>query len=204
MADHEAADAWLEVWRPAGHQTVPLSGAKVRIGKAAANNDVVIAEDPTLSRKHAVIERAADEDAWVLRDLGSRNGTFVNGKRVTTHPLAHGDQITMGGTKAVFETVTVTSQSTIVAAPAQLKLNHRDRRVLAALCRLLADEASDHVDVDRLAERLGTSSIDLLVELRDLAHRFGIDGAGDAVWVELGTKALQQGVVRVAQLKSDP
>src|SRR5438270_3166698 len=127
MSEHDAADAWLEVWRPAGHQTVPLTGERLRIGKASTN-ELVIAEDPTLSRKHAMVERSGD--GWTLRDLGSRNGTFVNGKRVTSHDLAHGDQVTMGGCKAVFETVTVTSQSTIVSNPSTiLKLNHRDRRV---------------------------------------------------------------------------
>src|SRR5437899_731191 len=104
------ADAWLEVWRPAGHQTVPLTGDRVRIGKAASN-DLVIAEDPTLSRKHAVVERT--DSGWAVRDLDSRNGTFVNGKRVTAHALRHGDQMTVGASRAVFEMVTATSQATI-------------------------------------------------------------------------------------------
>src|SRR5207245_5232248 len=98
------------------------------------------AEDPTLSRKHAVVERT--DSGWAVRDLESRNGTFVNGKRVTAHALRHGDQMTVGASRAVFEMVTATSQATIVAAGDRPKLTARERQVPAALCPLLADRAS--------------------------------------------------------------
>ena len=49
-----------------------------------------------ISRHHAEI--VWTDDAWMLRDLGSTNGTFVNGRRITTHALQADDTIRIGGT----------------------------------------------------------------------------------------------------------
>ena len=56
------------------------------------------------SRRHSAIER--DTDGWAIRDLGSRNGTFVNQQRVTRCRLRHGDSINLGPTALVPVTVT--------------------------------------------------------------------------------------------------
>ena len=63
------------------------------IGRAL-DNDVVIA-DARVSRYHAEVSRAGRE--YVVRDLGSTNGTAVAGRRATEQPLRHGDQISVGG-----------------------------------------------------------------------------------------------------------
>jgi FHA domain/Protein of unknown function (DUF3662) len=59
--------------------------------------------DPSVSRNHAVI--AIEEGVPVLLDMGSRNGTFVNGDRVRSHPLAPGDVVNFGNTQMRLETV---------------------------------------------------------------------------------------------------
>lgn len=57
--------------------------------------DVVLKHD-TVSRAHAEIQR--HDDAWWLRDLGSSNGTWVDGRRVSHAESVHrGDQILLGG-----------------------------------------------------------------------------------------------------------
>ena len=57
--------------------------------------------DQTISRRHA--ELTPDSGRWYLRDLGSSNGTFVNGVRVTEARLLHpGDQVRAGTTLVVF------------------------------------------------------------------------------------------------------
>jgi signal transduction histidine kinase len=56
--------------------------------------DIALA-GPEISRRHAAIERR--HDALVVRDLGSRNGTFVNGTPVGEHELRAGDRIQFGG-----------------------------------------------------------------------------------------------------------
>jgi cytochrome b involved in lipid metabolism len=55
---------------------------------------VLALPDPEVSRRHAQIDRAGDE--IVLTDLGSANGTYVNGERITRHPLGAGDVLRLG------------------------------------------------------------------------------------------------------------
>src|SRR5688572_16142644 len=61
--------------------------------------DVVIS-DGSMSRRHARI--VAEQGAWLVEDLGARNGTYVNGERIEgRRPLVPGDVIQMGGTRVV-------------------------------------------------------------------------------------------------------
>ena len=54
-------------------------------------------EDPQLSRRHCQLEEALEGDGWVITDLGSRNGTCVNAKKITERtPLNDRDVITIG------------------------------------------------------------------------------------------------------------
>lgn len=55
-----------------------------------------VLDDELASRRHAQIVGRAG--AWVLEDLGSTNGTLVNGRRTTRVALADGDSIQIGGT----------------------------------------------------------------------------------------------------------
>lgn len=59
------------------------------VGRSEANQ--VFLKDIDISRKHCQILHEAS--GWVLRDLNSRNGVYVNGARVTAHPLKEGDVI---------------------------------------------------------------------------------------------------------------
>jgi adenylate cyclase len=54
-----------------------------------------------VSKEHCHIELI--KDRYVLKDLGSLNGTYVNGERVDQHPLEPGDEITIGSTRIVFD-----------------------------------------------------------------------------------------------------
>lgn len=63
----------------------------------------------TVSRKHAVIEKTLE--GYRLRDLASRTGTFLNGKRIRQAILDTGDQITIGAVTIYVQEVTaVTTQ----------------------------------------------------------------------------------------------
>jgi hypothetical protein len=74
-----------------------LSGACV-VGRHASAQFVL--GDPLVSRNHF---RVVHEDAgWKIYDLGSRNGTRVNGERITNRPLADGDKIVVGTTEIEF------------------------------------------------------------------------------------------------------
>lgn len=77
-----------------------LDRDKATLGRAAAN-EVVVA-DPSCSSRHATIER--DGEAFVVRDEGSKNGTFVNRRRIQGPTvLAPGDTVEIGSTTIVFD-----------------------------------------------------------------------------------------------------
>ncbi len=77
-----------------------LNGETASIGRAS--DCTIPIKDRYLSRKHAEI--APVNGAWVLKDCGSANGTFLNGMRVDRdRPLHTGDRIRLGDTELVFE-----------------------------------------------------------------------------------------------------
>ncbi len=61
----------------------------------------IVLSDPNVSRRHAEVRRRGNE--FVVVDLGSTNGTRVNGAGVRERRLADGDEITVGGTHIRFE-----------------------------------------------------------------------------------------------------
>ena len=74
------------------HQTWPLSGKQVRIGRGLDNE--VVLDDASVSRHHAEITR--EDGVLEVRDLGSTNGTWVNAGRVDVAAVEAGDQIAFG------------------------------------------------------------------------------------------------------------
>jgi hypothetical protein len=79
-------------------QTWPISKSTLIIGRSD-ECDVVLT-DPGASRRHAEIRREGDE--WVIIDLGSTNGTELNGRRVNRHRVSPGDRILIGGATLEF------------------------------------------------------------------------------------------------------
>jgi pSer/pThr/pTyr-binding forkhead associated (FHA) protein len=69
------------------------------IGRLSASDIVV--RDPFVSRVHCGI--SSGNGQFILKDLGSANGTYRNGGRVYEAPLNHGDKIQIGNTTLVFE-----------------------------------------------------------------------------------------------------
>jgi ABC transport system ATP-binding/permease protein len=80
-------------------RSYPLDPTDTQITIGRDGCDITL-ENPQVSRQHAVIERHGTTHA--LRDLGSTNGTFVNGRRVTQHTLGVGDVIQIGAFKLVY------------------------------------------------------------------------------------------------------
>lgn len=76
-----------------GVRFYPLARAIINIGRRL-ENDLVI-DDPRVSRNHAQLR--AIEGHYVLFDLSSTSGTFVNGKRVTQTIIYPNDSISLGG-----------------------------------------------------------------------------------------------------------
>lgn len=80
-------------------RSFPLDRPRTRLGRAA-ENDIRLA-DPRVSRQHAEIEMS--EGGYILRDLGSTNGTLVGGRRILERLLKNGDVIRVGDVEMRFE-----------------------------------------------------------------------------------------------------
>lgn len=75
-----------------------LAGSRNAIGRADQNQIQIV--KPGISRKHALVEHTAD--GYLLRDLESNNGTYVNGDRIVERLLVDGDLVEVGPVKLVF------------------------------------------------------------------------------------------------------
>lgn len=105
---------------------VELVGRSMTVGRLDGN-DVPLFDD-SVSRLHAVLESRSG--TWCLRDMSSRNGTWVNGERLfAERALRDGDEIRIGAVRLVFRNG--------VDAP---ELTRHERDVLAALVRNGADD----------------------------------------------------------------
>jgi len=99
--DEEAAAggrASVVVREDGGERTVALSSDTVTIGRLA-DCDVVL-HDKGASRKHAQLKLR--DGVWSLTDLGSTNGTRLNGQTIQSRELSDGDRITIGNTLLEF------------------------------------------------------------------------------------------------------
>jgi FhaA, N-terminal domain/FHA domain len=96
--DDGGGHASVVVREDGGERTVPLSSDTVTIGRLA-DCDVVL-KDKGASRKHAQLKRR--DGSWTLTDLGSTNGTRLNGQTVQSRELSDGDTITIGTTVIEF------------------------------------------------------------------------------------------------------
>jgi sigma-B regulation protein RsbU (phosphoserine phosphatase) len=155
------------LFSPARH---PLQGAAVSIGRAS--DCAIPIKDRYLSRKHAEI--VAVDGSWILKDLGSANGTYINGSRMECdHPLKTGDRIRLGDTEIVFEAsehhntdrmfaVAATTASPTIAIPIHDISDHPEAQDVARLHTLtmLARELIE----DRPMEELFGFIVDRVME----------------------------------------
>lgn len=83
---------------PLKDSIIPLSEGEITIGREASNT--VAVTDPSVSRRHCVVRE--QDGKFLVRDLGSRNGTQVNGDSEQEHWLKHGDEIATGDSSFLF------------------------------------------------------------------------------------------------------
>ena len=84
-----------------------IEGERAVLGRSSTTD--IHVRDLKLSRQHCEFLRAPD--GYVVRDLGSRNGTFVNGARITEARLRHGDRVQIGLSRFIFECPEPTASS---------------------------------------------------------------------------------------------
>jgi len=178
-----------------------LQADRSTVGKAA-ENDVALADDATASHLHAVLERF--QAGWCVSDLGSSNGTWVNGERIwASRRLRHGDEIRIGHTRLVFRDPLAGAGAPTEAEAKAPGLTTRERDVLLALCRplLARDMFTEPASTRAIAEELVITQAAVKQHLANLYEKFGI-APGDAHRrAALANEALRRGAVSLTELR---
>ncbi len=197
----------LEVFRPTGRELVSLAGPRVTLGKASGNA-VALEHDDTVSRLHAVFENLGA--AWSIRDMGSRNGTYLNGEKITAERVLHsGDEVRVGKSRLIFWMVRDTAdgrrdEETVTAQPVESppRLTRRELDVLVVLCRPLVsdDPFPEPASVKAMAREMYVTEAAVKQHLQNLYDKFAIPTEGDRR-VRLANEALRRGAVTLAQLR---
>jgi pSer/pThr/pTyr-binding forkhead associated (FHA) protein len=91
--DLGAGEAVLVVQRGMGAGTSYLLVGDLVTAGREPDSDLFL-DDVTVSRRHAELRRMAS--GWLLRDVGSLNGTYVNRRRIEETPLSPGDEVQIG------------------------------------------------------------------------------------------------------------
>src|SRR6184192_3610902 len=105
------------------------------IGRHPDNSIQIL--DRIISKEHAQIIRQHDR-RFMLKDLGSLNGTYVSGSRVSDHYLKHGDELVLGSTHLSYVEHTETEESLnrVTIAPSSLESIVRHKVDAAGLRRV--------------------------------------------------------------------
>lgn len=157
------------------------------IGRTA-DNDIVLAGEPTVSRVHA--ELVEGDSSWFVRDLGSSNGTHVNGERLTDDdlvPVGPNDVLTTGAVaiRLVIEDLapgrTIEDSRGAELHRLLTMLSTREQQVLAVLAsgstddqianQLFISVKTVHSHLDRIRNKTGVRR---RAELTRLAVRLGL------------------------------
>jgi hypothetical protein len=192
--------AYLEMWVHGERERIPLEGERVTIGYSDSN-DISVPFDRTVSHVHAVLERVAGQ--WYVRDLGSRNGTYVNGDRIWgDRPVKPGDEIRIGVVRFVArgEPTMDVDDATVGVEPSPY-LTRREREVLVALCRPMVsgDVFREPASIRQMASELVVSEAAVKQHLMRLYDKFGIVER-EGRRARLANEAIRRGAVSTAEI----
>jgi len=163
----------LEVNDGLGRRVVPIDKPTVTIGRRTESDVRLVGSD--VSREHADI---ANEDGhFVLRDRGSRYGTFVNGAPITEHRLSHADRVQFGRTGGA-EVVFLTDASLSASGTSSAGTAVGDIRQMATLLEGLRALGSGRV-LDEVLVLVLDAAIGVTGAERGFIMLAGDDGALD-------------------------
>lgn len=172
--------AELAIRTPDGEtRTVLLERARYTVGRAASN-ELSYPGVPGLSREHMVFERKGPN--WMVRDLASTNGTFVNWKRINEPYLLQAkDRVTVGQLTMIFDQVSTPIDETVVFADESPSMTSAETTMKASLEGLLSEEAEGKDSQHTMAliragrELAGHMPLDTLF---DLILNLSVDAVG--------------------------
>jgi DNA-binding CsgD family transcriptional regulator len=191
----------VEVWGPDGVHRVELASSRLTIGKGAGND--VALDDSTVSRLHASLEEFAE--GWCVTDLGSSNGTFVNGDRIwATRRLRHGDEIRVGRSRLLFRSTVDAAAALTEGEDRPPTLTARERDVLVVLCRplLARDLFTEPASIKEIAAELVVSEAAVKQHLANLFDKFDLGSDLSNRRTRLANAAIRRGAVTLADLQS--
>ena len=156
---------------PKAGTEVPV-GNQVVIGRDVGVADVILDHDDEVSRRHASFSAAGA--GLTLQDLGSTNGTFVNGQRFTgTVALKNGDRVQLGG--SVIEVRMASEAPAVAPVPAEPAVSRQSR--------------TNSIEVENLVRQFGdyraVDGISLHVDPGEVYGFLGPNGAGKSTTVHM-------------------
>jgi pSer/pThr/pTyr-binding forkhead associated (FHA) protein len=193
--------AELEVWTLNGRTVVLLDGERLTIGKDG-ESDVPVAGDPTVSRLHAVLERFPT--GWCVTDVGSSNGTFLNGERIWAQQrLRHGDEMRVGRTRLLFRNSADVGHTATEGEVESPTLTPRERDVLVVLCRplLARDLFTEPASIKEIAAELVVSEAAVKQHLANLYDKFEVGDELTHRRTRLANEAIRRGAVTIGDLR---
>jgi pSer/pThr/pTyr-binding forkhead associated (FHA) protein len=182
---------------------VELHSNRTTVGTSSENH--IALEDPSVSHLHAVLEHFPA--GWCVTDLGSSNGTWLNGERIwSSRRIRHDDEIRIGQTRLLFRDLNETAGTATEVEDAPPDLTARERDVLVALCRplLARDMFTEPASTRTIAEELFISDAAVKQHLAHLFDKFGIGTTDTNRRLELANRAIRSGAVTIADLHGQP
>lgn len=195
MASH------LEVQCHSGAQLVALDTVTFSVGRVAGND--IVLDDDRVSRIHAILERRGG--GWCVRDLASRNGTFVNGEQIVTERALHDrDEIRMGASVLLYRADRHGAEypETRAAEPPP-PLTPRERDVLLALFRprVRTEMLTEPATTREIAEALCVTEAAVKQHLINLYAKFSIPSGVRSRRLRLANEAVRRGAVKLAEIR---
>ena len=194
--------AHIEVISGVSSRRLLLEGERRWTVGRDSGNDIAMSDDETASGLHAVVERFPS--GWSVTDLGSSNGTWINGERIwASHRLRHGDEIRAGQTRLVFHDPLAQVGPLTTAEEGPPSLTGREHDVLVALCRplmardLFTEPASTRV----IAEELVITQAAVKQHLANLYEKFTVEQGDTHRRARLANAALRRGAVTLTELQ---
>ncbi|MFI9530760.1 FHA domain-containing protein [Micromonospora rosaria] len=188
---------YFEVHLKGTVRLVPLTTDAITIGRAPGNE--VTIDSKLVSRLHALVERFPA--GWSIRDLGSTNGTTVNGSPLRpAQILRDGDRVEVGPARLVFHAPAGQSGTRTVGVeppPPPPPLTPREQEVVAVLCRpyVMGGTAfPEPPTVRAIAAALHITESAVKKHLSRLYDKFGLTGNDDRRRSRLAGEAVRRGV----------
>lgn len=199
--DEPSGSLEVQVLRSTSVEHFVLRGRRITVGRAAGC-DLPVSDDPQVSRVHAVIEWM---QVWTVRDCRSRNGTFLNGRRVSAQvPITAGAELRMGSTRLLVRGQHADPQEESTDRPDRAPiLTARERELLIAMLLPLGDPGSFNVlsSPAEIARRMGITDEGVRQHLSNLYQKFGVSSPGGRPQADLANEAVRRQAITLAEIR---